>query len=129
MKRLLPVLIAATLLLGACAPVAQYARDLLDTTDGATLSYVERTTTSLPGLSYDPGEGVALAAIVVARGTDLVLLGVPEGVACTATVSLIDCRLGDVSGPVLLAMTGRGVTASATWRRAGSSTVLQTFAR
>lgn len=132
MNRTRPILLliaAATLLLAACAPVAQYARDLLDTSDGATLSYVNRSTDTLPGLAYDPGDAVALAVVLVARGSDLVLLEAPEGTECTATPVLIDCRLGDVNAPVLVALTGRQVVASATWRRAGSTAVLQTFAR
>jgi hypothetical protein len=127
-----PLIVAAllaALLLSACAPVAQYARDLLDTTDGATLSYVQRSTDTLPGLRYDPGDTVALAVVLVARGTDLALLDAPEGVTCTATPSVIDCRLGDVSEPLQVSLTGLQVVASATWRRTGSTQVLQTFAR
>lgn len=129
MRYRLALIAAATILLSGCLPVANLARDLLDTTDGATLSYVQRSTDTLPGLAYDPGDQVALGVIIVARGTDLQLLAVPEGAACTATPALIDCRLNEVASLTLVPLTGRQVVASATWRRHGSSTVLQTFAR
>ena len=125
----LALIATAALLLTACAPVASWARDLVDTTDGATLAYVQRSTSSLPGLKYDPGEQVALAVIIVARGSDLQLLAVPEGAVCEASPQLIDCRLGDVTTATLVPLTGRQVIASATGRRPGSPTVLQTFAR
>lgn len=129
MRYRLALIAAAAILMTGCLPVAQLARDILDTTDGAVLSYVQRSTDTLPGLAYDPGDQVALGVIIVARGTDLQLLAVPEGATCTATAQLIDCRLGDVQGLTLVPLTGRQVVASATWRRHGSPTVLQTFAR
>lgn len=129
MRRALILALAAALLLSACAPVASWGRDLLDTTDGATLSYVQRSDDQLPGLRYDPGDQVALAVIIVARGSDLQLLAYPDGADCTVTSTTLDCRLGDVASTVDVSLTGRQVVASATWRRDGSTRVLQTFAR
>ena len=128
-RALILALLAAALLLTSCAPVAAWGRDLIDTTDGATLSYVQRADDQLPGLRFDPADQVALAVIIVARGSDLQLLAYPDGADCTATSTTLDCRLGDVSAATDINLTGRQVIASATWRRDGSTRVLQTFAR
>lgn len=129
LRRILPLLAIAAIALSACAPVAQFARDVLDTSDDATVSYLLRTPETLPGLAFDPGETTAFGAILVARGEELTVLGTPEGVTCTATPVLVDCRLGDRSEPTYVYLTGRGVIASVTYRRAESTTVYQAFAR
>jgi len=126
---LLALAIAAVLALSACAPVAQLARDLADTSDGARLSYMLRTETNPPGLLFDAGPAPALGVILIARGTELEVLGIPEGVACNATRELVDCRLGDVQERAYVYMTGLGVIASATYRREGETRVYQAIAR
>lgn len=126
---LIALAVAAVLALSACAPVAQLARDLVDTSDGATLAYLFRTDAHPPGLTFDPGPEPALSAILIARGTELEVLGIPAGVVCTATPELVDCRLGDVEARTFVYLTGRGVIASVTYRRAGETRVYQTFAR
>lgn len=128
-RMILALAAALALALSACAPVAQLARDVLDTSDGAALSYLTRTEAHPPGLAFDPGGAPALGAILIARGTDLAVLGFPEGVACTATPVLVDCRLGDVTERTFVYLTGRGVIASVTYRRDGETRVYQTFAR
>lgn len=128
-RRLLALAAALVLALSACAPVAQFARDLVDTSDGARLSYLFRSETTLPGLVFDAGPAPALGAILIARGSELEVLGIPEGVTCNATPEIVDCRLGDVTGRAFVFLTGRGVLASVTYRREGATTVYQTFAR
>lgn len=128
-RRLLALAAALVLVLSACAPVAQLARDVLDTSDGATLSYLFRSETTLPGLAFDAGDAPALGAILIARGSELEVLGTPEGVACNATPEIVDCRLGDVAERSFVFLTGRNVIASVTYRREGATTVFQTFAR
>lgn len=123
MRKTLIALIAALGLFTACAPVAQVIVDAIDSSDGATLAYVER------GIEFDPGPAVALGVIVRAEGGNLALLEVPDGARCTLEAERLDCRLGDRSEPVTIRITGQGVVANATWRRAGSSTVYLTFAR
>jgi hypothetical protein len=127
--RSIALALALALALSSCAPVAQFARDLLDTSDGATLSYMLRTEAHPPGLAFDAGPAPALGVILIARGTELEILGVPAGVMCNATPELVDCRLGDVDERAYVYMTGRGVLASATYRREGDTRVYQTFAR
>ena len=117
------------LALAACSPAAQFARDVLDTSDGATLAYLSRTEAHPPGLTFDPGPAPALGVILIARGTELEVLGIPEGVTCNATSELIDCRLGDVDARAFVYMTGRGVLANVTYRREGSTSVYQAIAR
>ena len=121
--------LAAALALSACAPVAQFARDIADTSDGATLAYLLRTPEHPPGLTFDPGPEPALGAILIARGTDLEVLGIPEGVVCNATDVLVDCRFGDVLERAYVYMTGRGVLANVTYRRDGDTRVYQAIAR
>ncbi|MFU8868667.1 hypothetical protein [Natronococcus sp.] len=128
-RRLLALAAALVLVLSACAPVAQFARDVLDTSDGATLSYMLRTESTLPGLVFDAGPAPALGAILIARGSELEVLGIPDGVLCNATPELVDCRLGDVLERAYVYLTGRSVAASVTYRREGEPRVYQTFAR
>lgn len=129
-RAIVPFLLLAALALSSCAPVATLARDVLDTSDGATLSYLARTETNPPGLLFAAGPaGPALGVILIARGTELEVLGIPDGVTCNATPELVDCRLGDVPETAYVYMTGRGVIASVTYRRAEETRVYQTFAR
>lgn len=127
--RSIALALAVVLTLAACAPVAQVARDLVDTSDGAVLAYLFRTDAHPPGLTFDAGPEAALGVILIARGTELEVLGIPAGVSCNATPELVDCRLGDVDERAYVYMTGRGVIASVTYRRAGDTRVYQTFAR
>ena len=127
--RLLIVALAAALLASACAPVATFVRDTIDTSDGATLAYVQASAETLSGVLFDPAGEVALGVILVARGTELELLAYPDGATCAASSTLIDCRLGDLSEPTAVSLAGRGVIASATYRREGANTVRQIFAR
>lgn len=125
-RRLLAAVLAAlALALVACAPVAGVARDLLDSRDGATLAYVVEP----PGLRFDPGGEPALGVIVVATGAELRLVTFPAGAACTETPERVRCDLGELSAPQVVGLVGRGVLASATYRRADSPAVRQTFAR
>lgn len=128
MKRagLFALAIAAVLATAACAPAAGALRDLIDSSDGATLTFRAGPPS---GVDFNPGAEPALGVVVVATGTDLVLIAAPAGAQCTATAEVIDCRLGDVTELTPLDLTGRGVLASATYRRPGSNTVRQTFAR
>ncbi len=123
------LLAAAILATAGCAPIAHFARDLLDTSDGATLSFRQRTPEHPSGVLFDPAGRPALGTIVVATGRDLTLVAFPDGASCSATDTVIDCRLGDVDEPTAISLTGRNVIASATYRRDGSTTVLQVFAR
>jgi hypothetical protein len=128
---LLAVALAVALAASACAPVATFTRDLIERSDGATLEYVFRSDDELPGLRYDPAGELALAVILVARGADLEILAIPEGASCALNdaATIVDCRLGDRSEPVIVNLRGRNVTAWATWRRSGSTTVLSVFVR
>lgn len=131
--------LATAVLLGACAPFAQFARDLLDTStseapeDRATLTYVLRTDDQLPGLLFDPGDvttvGPALGVILIVTGRELTLLRAPLTGSCEATATVIDCRLGDTTELQLVNLTGLGVLASATYRRPESNRILTTYAR
>lgn len=138
MARSLLALAIAALLLTACVPFARIARDLLDTSDGATLHYVDATDATLPGLRFDPA-GAAYDALLVATGTDLIVLAVPENASCTiaADSRRMDCPLGftDASGrrfldePITIHLSGGSVLANASYRRAGSNIPLVTYAR
>lgn len=129
-SRILPTLAAALLLaLGACAPLAQFGRDLIDTPDGATLTYVYRDADVLPGLRFDPGDSPALGAVLIITGSSLALLTVPDGATCEATETSIDCRWPAITEPATVNLTGRGVLAYISWRRSDSPRVLHTFAR
>lgn len=127
--RLLILAIAAALFAGACAPVATFVRDTIDSSDGATLAYVQATPETLSGVLFDPDGRPALGVIIIARGTELELLAYPDGATCAASSTLIDCRLGDLSEPIAVSLAGRGVIASATYRREGANTVRQIFAQ
>ena len=129
LRRPLPLPAAIVLAATACVPLANFARDVVDTSDGAVLAYLERTPEHPPGLTIDPGPETALGAILIVRGDELELLSAPEGVTCTAEPTLIDCRFGDVDARTFAYLTGLDVVASLTYRREGSSTVYQTFAR
>lgn len=125
----LAIAAATVLALAACAPVASFGRDLLDSGDGATLAFHQATEVDPPGVTFNPDGRPALGVIVVATGTQLVLHTHPPNAVCTSTPELIDCRLGDLTEPATIGMTGRGVLASATYRRPESNNVRQTFAR
>ena len=134
MKRL-ALALAAVIALTGCLPFAQFARDLLDSSDGATLTYVMRSPETLPGLRFDPDGRPALGVVLVATGSDLTFLGVSaparDGFGCAlddARVTL-DCRLGDVTEPITVYLTGAGVLADASYRREGSSVPRLTFAQ
>lgn len=131
MRHALPFLAVLVLLVGACAPVAGGAAGLIENNDGAALTYVLADQPGGPGLAYDPGPALARGVIIRAEGDDLQLLSVPEGATCTVTTSTLDCRLGDldVGATSFVGLTGGGVVANATWRRAGGSTVYLTFAQ
>ena len=122
MRVTLRVLLLA-LLVTSCAPVAGVITDLITRSDGATLSYVHQ------GLEFDPGEQVAVGVIVRAEGENLALLSTPDGATCTmVSGAQLDCRLGDVTEPVTIGLTGRGVVANASWRRSTGSSVYLVFA-
>lgn len=129
MKRAILAL-ALALALAGCAPFAQFARDLMDSSDGATLTYVLRDASTLPGLRFDPDGRPALGVVLVATGTNLTLLAAPDG-ACSLDDerATLDCRLGDVREPITVNLTGAGVLANASYRREGSSVPRVTFAR
>jgi hypothetical protein len=128
-RRLALALALLALLATACVPVANLGRDLIDTGDGATLVYIER------GLRFDPdatGDArTALGVVLVATGEALTLLSAPDGATCTvqSADTILDCRLGDVTEPVTVHLTGRGVLASVTYRRADSTMPRIVFAR
>lgn len=121
------ILIALTLAftLSACLPVAEWGRDLLDTSDGATLIYVTQ------GLQFHPGESVALSTQLVATGESLMLLATPEGATCEvlAEATRIDCDLGDVMEAVTVNLSGFGVLANASYRRVGAPVPRLVFAQ
>jgi hypothetical protein len=129
LRTLAPVLAALALLVSACVPLANFARDVVDTSDGATLTYLARTPDHPPGLTFTAGDEPALGAILIARGEQLEVLATPAGVTCTAEPTLVDCRLGDVETSTYVYMTGLDVVASVTYRRADATTVYQAFAR
>lgn len=116
-------LIALTLLLTACAPVADRAADLLDRADGAQVLILS------DGVGFDSGATPALGTILIVIGDDLALQAAPEGATCSLVEDVIDCRLGDVSGRVAVLLTGKDVLASATFRRAGGTGVYQAITR
>lgn len=128
-RALLALAAALTLAATACLPIGQIARDLADTSDGATLSYRQRTADHPSGLLFDPGPELAVGVAVVARGTAMVLIETPADATCWATDTRIDCLLGDRAEPVAIDLAGRGVLAAATYRRAGSTAVYQAIAR
>lgn len=127
--RALILSLIAAVVLGACAPVANLLVDLTERSDGATLTYVLRDAPGGPGLAFDPDGRTARRVIVRAEGDELALLAVPDGATCTVTTTSLDCRLGDVTEVTVVNLTGLGVVANATYRRAGSSTVYLTTAR
>lgn len=121
----LAALLALVLVLSACQPAARFARDLLDTGDGATLSYVTQ------GLAFDPSNRVALGAQLVATGEDLVFLMAPPGVTCEVIQdsTRMDCDLGDVIEVTTVNLTGRAVLANVSYRRTDDSVPRVVFVR
>ncbi len=121
--------LALAVALTACLPFAQFARDLMATSDGATLSYAFRTPTTDPGLRFDPGGRPALGVILDATGTNLTLLSAPATATCVLDDDRrgLNCRLGLVLEPVTVHLTGSGVLGFATYRREGISTPYRVF--
>lgn len=116
------IVVVALVTLSACAPVAEVIADTIERSDGATLAYGPQS------LVFDPGDSTALGVIVRADGVDLSLLSVPDGAECEVTSTTLDCRLGDVESVTTIGLTGGGVIANATWRRAHSNAVFLTHA-
>lgn len=114
MKRILAFLLAA-LVLAACTPIANVGRVIVERNDGAQVEILT------DGIGVHPGERTALDTILIAIGDDLELGTVPENAVCTIEVDVLDCRLGDLDGPVVIFVTGSDVNASITYRRQGSS--------
>lgn len=105
-------IIAAAITLGACAPVATWLVDRLDSHD-ATLAYAEA------GLVFDPAGAPAYDTHVSARG---------EGMSssdprCVTSddARYVDCELGTVSEATHVSMSGAGVIASARYARSPGS--------
>ena len=120
------ILLVALAALAACAPVAQVVADTIERSDGATLAYVFEGEPGGPGIAFDPGSATALGVIVRGEADEFTLLSIPDGATCEVTTTLFDCRLGDVTDTTLIGVTGTNVTANATWRRAGGTTVYLT---
>jgi len=110
---LLAVLLAAAL--SACTPAAGWLRDRLDSGEGATLAFVEH------GVQFDPGGSTAFGVHVTLRGESLALLDSQPACEVSEDTQYIDCSLGDVTSPVTVSLTGRGVIGSATYTRAPDS--------
>lgn len=114
MKRLLiaPLL----LLLVACVPVANLGAGLIEDADGASLHVLA------DGMGFDAGDETALGVIMVVAFDTLESYQAPEGASCTLD-GVLDCRLGDVESRTVVELVGTNVSAFATFRRSGSSTV------
>lgn len=110
---LLAALVA--LALSACAPAADWLRDRLDSGEGATLTFIEH------GVQFDPGQSTAFGVHVTLRGEGLALFDSQPACEVSEDAQYIDCSLGDVTSPVTVSLTGRGVIGSATYTRAPDS--------
>lgn len=117
MRRVLALL--ALLLVTSCAPIAEWAAGAIVNGD-ATLSWGVGSLTFTPD---QPSRGVVLTL----DGLTLTLTEIPAGVNCTVTATTADCRLGSVSEPVTIGLTGTSILAFATYRTTGP-TVYRTFA-
>ncbi|WP_157442558.1 hypothetical protein [Deinococcus misasensis] len=105
--------------LGACAPIQQVTPNVIDSTfgDEATLSFIQG------GVAFDPGGKPALGAIVVLQGQGLKTLDVNSPCKSNPSNTELDCALGDVTAVQTLKLSGKDVTASVSYRRAGSNRV------
>lgn len=123
LDRVVAVALLAVVLAG-CAPLARFSTNTLNSQlgDTATLSFV--TSTTPHGLEFDPGSSPALGVIVNAQGDQIA--DYPD--VCQTSTYGITCKLGDVSAPYFVSMTGKHVTATATYRRSGSNRVYQELA-
>jgi len=122
---LLLAVVAAVTLTG-CSVLIPAVVPAIERNDDAALTYV--LDRQPRGLEFDPGSAPALGVIVRAEGDDLQLLTAPDGATCTVAADRLDCRLGDVTEPAFIGLSGRSVVANATWRRAGSNAVYLVFA-
>lgn len=129
-RRALGLIAILLLTASACAPFAQFTRDLLDSSDGATLTFVMRTPETEPGIRFDPDGRPALTVVIVATGDNLTLLRAPDDATCTVNEArmVLDCRIPRVDEPVTVYLTGARVLANASYRREGSNVPRLVFA-
>jgi hypothetical protein len=124
LDRVIAVALLAVVLAG-CAPLARFSTDTLNSQmgDSASLSFV--TATMPHGLEFDPGSSTALGVKINAQGDQIA--NYPADV-CKVVTYGVTCTLGDVEKPYFVSMTGKHVTATATYRRSGSNRVYQELA-
>lgn len=117
MKKVLLGLTALVLM--ACAPAQQATTDVIDTTfgDDATVAFVQG------GVQFNPGSKPALGVIVVLQGQSLKALDASSPCKPNTDSTELSCELGDVSAAQTLGVSGQNVTASVSYRRAGSNRV------
>lgn len=120
MKRLALVL-AVSLALVGCAPLANTIVDTIERDNGATLIVNDWSWT------FDPGETSALGVIFIAEGFDMQVSGSDK---CRFTEpTVVRCDFGDVAAPISIDLTGKDIIAAANYRRTGKNTVYTVFFR
>jgi len=101
------------LVLGACAPVAQFFGGTIDVVagDDAQLTVVST------GIQFDPGEQPALRVGVDILGATLITSDPRCTLETLDDLQALDCRLGDVTQPTIISLSGTEVTATAQYQR------------
>lgn len=123
MRRLALLLV----LLTGCLPVSNIARDVSNDTfgDDATLRYCLGSA-AVPcmgayGFAFDPGSTEAAGVILDVLGG---FVTSPDA-RCAEVGDGLQCALGEVLEPTVVAVSGLDVTATATYRRAGEARIYQ----
>jgi len=110
--------------LAACAPIQHATTGGLNaaTGDSASLTFVLEPKS---GLEFDPGSSTALGVLVDVQADEITAY---DHDLCAPYEYGVDCKLGDVTSPTFIRVSGTRVTAGAQYRRAGSSRVYHEFA-
>jgi hypothetical protein len=119
--------LAILVLLAGCAPLQQFGNTIVDERlgDDAALFYclgeVAAPCIGAYGIGFDPADTVALGVIVDVLGDSLRT----DDERCETVGSGLQCALGDRLEPTVISLSGSDVSATATYRRAGSGRVFQ----
>lgn len=105
-------------LLTSCAAIQRIATDSLNTGSGDEAAVMYVVDGDSPGVRFDPGPRVAEDVILDIQADTITDL---DDARCTLYRYGARCDLGTVAEPVLIPVSGTRVSATATYRRAGSN--------
>lgn len=119
-------IVALVVLLSACAPVSRVITGGLNAAagDSATLAWVEADDGTTVGITFEPGDAPAVGVILDILGENLVIGTVAGASAGDCAVEEggtgAVCAFAAVEQPVVVALTGDDITATAGYRRTPS---------